>query len=115
MPNKVEILFIGKNPVIARKFKLHIQRHVPHCKCHIATNKYAIQRLKPWDLRRFKRIVIHQERGEHFPNASMVNRLFHLYPDKNKFLLYKYPPFTLSDINTVYADLLVRRYHSISP
>ena len=115
MPNRVKLLFISNNPVVAQKFKSYVEGELPNCKCVITTNKYFVLRLTARNIRRYKRIVIHQERGEHFPNASMVNRLFKIYPDKKKFILYKYPPFTLSDINTVYADLLVRRFHRLSP
>lgn len=110
-----KILFISKNYLIALKFKKFIQ-HYSKYKCDIIKNRYELDRLNTKNLRSYKKIIIHSERGEEFPNASQINKLYKKYPQKDQYILYKYGPFYPSDMFvSYYSNVIIRRMYSIFP
>ena len=68
-----KILFISKNYTIALNFKKFIQHHSRYT-CDIITDHYEFDKLNFNKLRIYKKIIIHSERGDEFPNASRINK-----------------------------------------
>ena len=111
----LKILFISKNPVISQKFKRFIERWSP-AKCDIITNIYSLNRLTPYDIRHYTKVVIHSERGDEFPKPQSINKLFKKYPKNTHYILYKYGPFYPSDVFTShFSEVILRRLFTISP
>ena len=110
-----KILFISKNYTVALKFKKFIQYHSRY-KCDIIKDKYEFDKLDTNKLLIYKKIIIHSERGDEFPNASRINQLYKKYPNKDKYILYKYGPFYPSDMFVShFSNVIIRRLYSISP
>tara|TARA_B100000035_G_C20679244_1_gene413180 strand:+ start:169 stop:510 length:342 start_codon:yes stop_codon:yes gene_type:complete len=110
-----KILFISNNNVISYKFKQYIEKNTKY-KCDILTNKYLVDKLNYYNIISYKRIIIHSERGELFPNAMTTKKLFMKYPNKQKFILYKYGPSYPDDIDTAfYSKVILREHFTLYP
>lgn len=110
-----KILFIGNNSVVAKEFKRFIERY-SNVSCDTVTNKYIVKKLNICDIKKYVKIIIHAERKELFPNNLTVKKLFDKYPNKEKFVLYRYGPIYNSDIKTsFYSKVIVRNMYRLKP
>ena len=110
-----KILFISNNSVISYKFKKYIEKYSDYI-CDILTNKYLVDKLSYYNIVKYRKIIIHSERGELFPNAITTKKLFIKYPDKRKFILYKYGPTYPADTDTsFYSGVILREHFTLYP